>query len=142
MHVNRETSIDYPAHSNKEANKQCFWLPYGQVSRYLVGLMAVGHKDDSRQHAISDSEGNFIQATTTTNYVIKVCDQQAVNYMYMQWLMAEYEYSVIQLGLCPGEGEGKNDIQYTEPYPQNIIITIFLKISLHLKIPYILANAS
>ena len=31
---------------------------YGQASRYLVGLMAVGHKNDSKQHAISDSEGN------------------------------------------------------------------------------------
>ena len=100
---------------------------YGQTNRYLVGLMVVGHKNDSRQQAISDVKGNFVQATPSKNYVIKVCDKQAVNYMYIYWLMAEYEYSVFQFGLYLGKGEGQNNIQYAEPYPHIYEIIISSK---------------
>ena len=41
-----------------KSTSSAFGCHYGQASRYLVGLMAVGHKNDSKQHAISDSEGN------------------------------------------------------------------------------------
>ena len=106
MHVNKETSIDYPAHSNKGANKQCFWLPLWP-GKQIFGW----------SYVYFWLRRKFVLTTPTTNYVIKVCDKQAVNYIYMYWLMAEYEYSVFQFGLCLGGGGGENSIQYTEPHP-------------------------
>ena len=60
----------------------------------------------------------FIQATPTTNYVIKICDKQAAN--HIESLIAEY--SVIPLGhFLWGKGKGQNNIPYTEPHPHMII---------------------
>ena len=44
----------------------------------------------------------------------QVCNKQ-IN--YMNWLMAKYEYSVTQFGLCLGEGGGTKNIPYIEPHP-------------------------
>ena len=89
---------------------------YGQASRYLVGLINGRRAQKWLKSACYFWLWRIIQATPITKYmyIIKVCNKQ-VN--YMNWLMAKYEYSVTQFGLCLGEGGGTKNIPYIEPHP-------------------------
>ena len=117
MHVDKDTGIDYPAHGSKEASKLCFWLPLWpgkQVFGWSYGCRA---QIDSKQHAISDSEGNSSKTPQpqiiSSMFVINnqwttcICTDWWLN-MNIQWL---------NLDLVRGKKEGQN---YIEPHPHMI----------------------